>query len=314
MSFNLLQEDKGLVKIYTVCTQMDAIWRPTPCHDLGIDGQIEFLEPNTAYSTGYILAVQSKSGPSYFVHEDNDTVKYYPDRKHREYWKRLALPVVLILHDPERDLTVYSRVKNQLAGSGPIVLHKSDVFSPSVRDDLLGIAKQDLKAMPPARILDEFKAVTLPREEGRVISGIEFLLASTNAPSGYFELRMCRVITLFELVAIPTGIAIGSNDYDFIQRNVMKIHSHNLMAPFLNEFEHMWYDLGMVPDVAVPLSPLGMDVLGHLWSDIGTYISEGAFAHLHIKDPTALAKHISDDAQRESDRLDSSDRLGEVPK
>jgi len=314
MSANFLQEDKGLVKIYEVCTQMDAIWRPTPCHDLGIDGQIEFLEPNTACSTGYIIAVQSKSGPSYFRNEDNGIVKYYPDRKHREYWKRLALPVVLILHDPERNLTVYSRVKNQLAHSGPIVLRKSDVFCPSVRDDLLGIAKQDMTAMPPAKILDELKALTLCREESRMISGIEFLLASTNATSGYFELRMCRVVTLFELVASPMGITIGSDAYDFIQRNVMKIHAYNLTAPFFEEFEHMWYDLKMVPDVAVPLSPLGMDVLGHLWSNIETYISEGAFAHLHIEDLTALAKMISEDAQRESDRMDTSDRLGEVPK
>jgi len=314
MSVNLLQEDKGLVKIHTVCTQMDAIWRPTPCHDLGIDGQIEFLEPNTACSTGYIIAIQSKSGPSYFSNEDNDIVKYYPDRKHREYWKRLALPVILILHDPERDLTVYSRVKNQLDNSGPIVLSKSDVFSPSVRDDFLGIAKKDMTSMPPAKILDELKILTLFREKGRMISGIEFLLASTNAASGYFELRMCRVVTLLELVASPMGITIGNNDYDFIQRNVMKIHAHNITAPFLEEFEHMWYGLEMVPDVAVPLSPLGMDVVGYLWSNLGTYISEGAFAHLNFEDPTTLAKMISEDAQRESDRLDTSDRLGEVPK
>jgi hypothetical protein len=310
MTVNVLQEDKGLVKIHGVCTQMDAIWRPTPCHDLGIDGQVEFLEPNTAYSTGYILAVQSKSGPSYFIHEDTDTVKYYPDRKHREYWKRLALPVILILHDPERDLTIYARVKNQLSGDGPIVLRKSDVFTPLIRDELLGIARQDLMSMPPARILDEFKAVTLDREEGRVISGIEFLLASTTAD--YFELRMCRVVSLFKLVAYSNGIGIGSDDYDFIQRNVLKIHAHNLTAPFLEEFERVWYDLKMVPDIAVPLSPLGMDVLGHLWSNIGTYLSADAFTQLHLQNTKLIAKMISDDAQRESDRLDSSDRLGEV--
>jgi hypothetical protein len=312
MIIDLLQEDRGLVKIHAVCTKMHAIWRPTPCHDLGIDGQIEFLEVNTAYSTGYILAVQSKSGPSYFTHEDNDTVKYYPDRKHREYWKRLTLPVVLILHDPERDLTVYSRVKNQLTGDGPIVLRMSDVFSPSVRDELLGIAKQDLTLMPPAKVLDEFKAISLCREEGRMISGIEFLLASTNVSSGYFELRMCRIITLFELVACPNGISIGHSDYDFILRNVLKSHANNLTAPFLDEFEHVWYELKIVPDVAVPLSPFGVDVLGHLWSNLGAYISEGAFAHLHIQDPMALAEMISRNAQEESDCFDSGDCLGKV--
>jgi len=309
-----MQEDKGLVQIHAACTQMDAIWRPTPCHDLGIDGQIEFLEPNTARSTGYILAVQCKSGPSYFKHEDEDTVKYYPERKHREYWKKLALPVVLVFHDPERDLTIYTRVKTQLAGNGPIVLKKSDIFCSTARDNFLGIAIQDARSIPPAKVLDEFKAVSLYREEGRIISGIEFLLASTNVVSGYFELRMCRIVTLFKLVAYPIGISIGSYDYNFIQRNIMKCHAHHLTAPFLDQFEHMWYDLTMVPDIAVPLSPFGVDVLGQLWSNPEVYISEKAFAHLHIQDPIDIARMISGSAQKESELLDVSDRLGEVPR
>lgn len=314
MDSNLLQEDKGLLKIHAVCTQMDAIWRPTPCHDLGIDGQIEFLESNTARSTGYILAVQCKSGPSYFTHEDKNTVKFHPKRKHLEYWKKLAIPVILVLHDPERDLTIYTRVKSHLAGSGPIVIRKSGIFCSAARNDFLGIAKQDAILMPPAKVLDEFNAVSLLREEGRIISGIEFLLASTNVMSGYFELRMCRLVALFELVAYSHGVAIGNDDYDFIQRNIMKCHAHNLTAPFLDEFEHMWYDLDMVADIAVPLSPFGMDVLGHLWSNLEAYISKSAFAHLQIQDPIVLAKTISGEAQKESDRLDSSDRLGEVPR
>jgi len=314
MASNLIQEDKGLVKIHGVCTQMDAIWRPTPCHDLGIDGQIEFLEPNTSRSSGYILAIQCKSGPSYFEHEDKDTVKYYPERKHRDYWHRLNLPVVLILHDPDRDFTIYARVKNQLVGGGPIVLSKSDIFCPAAREGLVGIAKQDVRVLPPAKVLDEFKRITLRRETGRIISGIEFLLASTNVDSGYFELRMCRIIALFELVARPGFIGIGSDDYDFIQRNVFKCHAHTLTAPFLDEFEHMWYELKLVPDVAVPLSPFGLDVVAYLWSNLQFYLSRGAFSHLDTRDLRAVAQTISHAAQEESDRLDSSDRLGEEPR
>lgn len=314
MSTSPLQEDNGLAKIHTVCAKMDAIWRPTPCHDLGIDGQIEFLEPNTARSSGYILAVQSKSGPSYFRQEDSDAVSYYPERKHREYWARLSLPVVLVLHDPERHLTIFARVKNQLPAGGPIRVRKSDLFVPSARQELLGIAQQDAKMLPPESILDEFKAVTLCRPDDKTISGIEFLLATTNILSCYFELRMCRVVALFELLAVNTGIGIGSDDYDFIQRNIMKIHSHGLTAPFLQEFEHMWYELGMVPDLAVPLSPLGMDVLGHLWSRLSSYLSVDSFSHLHMAESTGLAEVISREAQQASDRLDCSDRLGEVPR
>ncbi len=58
-----LQEDRGLIQAHAACVAMHAIWRPTPCHDLGVDGQIEFLEEgDSVISTGKIVAAQIKSG------------------------------------------------------------------------------------------------------------------------------------------------------------------------------------------------------------------------------------------------------------
>lgn len=311
---NLTQEQKGLAKVHSVCAQMDAVWRPTPGTDIGVDGQIEFLEIGTAVSTGHIVAAQIKSGKSYFKSRDRINIKYYPSKKHRRYWERLNLPVILILHDPDNDLTIYVRVKPQIKNEGPLLVPKDQVFSPQARPELLIAAKNDVELMPPAKILDGLKGVTLNLSEGHDITGIEFLLACTNPRSEYFELRMCRITTLIGLASPERYISINSDTYEFILRCTLKCWASKLTESFEREFEEFWYGLKMVPDIAVPLTAIGLDVLGHLWSRLDTYLSIETFSHLGCSDSRALATIISDNAQAESSKLDASDRLGEVPR
>ena len=313
---NITQEHRGLAKVHSVCAEMEAVWRPTPCADLGIDGQIEFLELGATISTGHIIAVQVKSGSSYFRSEDNLHVKYYPSEKHRRYWKRLNLPVILVLHDPDRDLTIYSRVKPQLRKEGPIVLRKDSYFRPSARLDLLALAREDAGLTQAAQVLEGFKAATLNLTEGRKISGIEFLLACTNLEQGYFELRMCRIIALLEFAAGGRArhIFITRDTYEFIQRCALRCIAAALTEPFEQDFADVWYGLEMVPDIAVPLTPIGLEVVGHLWSNLEEYLSIDTFSDLACLDIRALAKTISDAAQAESDQQDAYDRLGKEPR
>ncbi len=124
-----LQEDRGLIQVHSACVGMRAIWRPTPCHDLGVDGQIEFLEQGDGViSTGKIVAVQVKSGPSYFKDRTEDGIIYYPSPKHRRYWRSLNLPLLLVLHNPEADETFYTEVKPQLGAGGPVLVPRSNRF------------------------------------------------------------------------------------------------------------------------------------------------------------------------------------------
>ena len=76
----------------------------------------------------------------------------------------------------------------------------------------------------------------------------------------------------------------------------------------------MWYELSMVPDIVVPLTTYGQEVLGHLWSHLDRYLAVSAFPNLSGQSTQAVAEAISMAAQRKSDRLDDSDKLGEVPR
>lgn len=314
---SIFQEDKGLIKIYNTCIDMNAIWRPTPSHDIGIDGQIEFLEPGTNVSTGHIVAVQSKSGHSYFVNQDDNYVKYYPENRHRRYWKRLKLPVILILHNPADDLTLYTRVKPQLDKDSPLLLQKNSIFSPSVRDSLiLEIEKdyEDFINRSPFEIIEGFSRIKHVREGHKEITGIDFILACTNRDRHFFELRMCRITSLFELLSEESFVGLVSDDHDYILRNTLQLHAQRMVPDFLEEFDEMWYELHMVPDISAPLTKIGVNVIEYLWENIDHYLNTANYKHLKYQKADELAKYISNTAQSSSDRLDASDRLPEMPR
>jgi hypothetical protein len=63
-------------------------YRMQPIADIGVDGEIEILQ-ETGTSTGRLLKVQAKAS------EQSDARTRYVKREHFEYWRDLALPVVV---------------------------------------------------------------------------------------------------------------------------------------------------------------------------------------------------------------------------
>jgi len=298
-----LLQDTGLIKIHWVCAKMGAVWRPTPSHDLGIDGQIEFLRPGSCESTGDILAVQCKSGRSYFSTQDDNYVYFYPNLRHRRYWKNLRLPVVLVLHNPDNDVTLYASVKPQLTEGGPMKVGRTNHFVPDCRDALLLISQNEASYFDPSKLLSKLTAIRRERGPDQIITGVDFLLASTNREQSYFELRMCRVTALFELLA--TGwVSIGRPDYEFILRNVLEISGDRLTEDFLDEFNRVWFELEYVPDIIAPLTGRGVGLLQHLWNNLDQFLSVQPYKGMGALSPLELAERISGVAQNASDRLD----------
>lgn len=314
---SIFQEDKGLIKIHSICVAMNAIWRPTPIHDLGIDGQIEFLEPASNISTGLIVAVQSKSGPSYFHNQNDKCVKYYPKDEHRRYWKKLKMPVILVLHNPESDITLFTNVKPQLKDEGPIIIYNSEKFIPSIRDALISVIEQNYKDVvekSPAEIIESFSKIKLRRECKKEITGIDFVLACTNLEKKFFEIRMCRITSLFSELSEYSGFCLCAEDYDYILRNVLQFHVNRMIPDILGEFDKMWYEFNTVPDIIVPLTATGIGAIEYMWNNIGRYLEMSNYSHLKLSSPADIAKHISSVSQTSSERIDASDRMAIEPR
>lgn len=299
---DLLQEDRGLIEVHKACIAMQAIWRPTPCHDLGVDGQIEFLEiADNVISTGKIIAIQVKSGPSYFSNQTNSHVKYYPSNKHRRYWQALNLPIVLVLHNPNTNQTIYTEVKAQLDLDKPILVPLKNKFDQSARPDILFLCDH---IDDPQKILQKLKSVTLNTEPEKQISGIEFLLACLNPAHEYFELRMARISTMLELSTEEGGIYIGIDAHDFIHRCSLICLGGRISESFAETYEHQWYDLYQVPDFVVPLTPFGTRVADYLIENANELVSTTSFLRHQQSDAREVALFIERVCQRESEKMD----------
>ena len=87
------------------------LFREQSLHDHGIDAQVEIVEDGRP--TGELIAIQIKSGSSYFSEQTKSDVVYRADDAHIQYWSRHALPVIIVLYDPEADALLWERVTDE---------------------------------------------------------------------------------------------------------------------------------------------------------------------------------------------------------
>ncbi len=76
------------------------IFREQPILDYGIDAHAEIVE--NEYPSGKLIAIQSKSGLSFFEKPNENSFQFYPEEKHVQYWLGHYLPVILVLYHPEQ--------------------------------------------------------------------------------------------------------------------------------------------------------------------------------------------------------------------
>jgi hypothetical protein len=107
---NYFQERSGVIQVALALNELNLIFRETPNADVGIDGQVEHVTAN-GEASGKILAVQIKSGISYF-NDKGDAWGYYVSDKHKEYWQSYPIPVFLFLHHPKDNLIYFTDVRH----------------------------------------------------------------------------------------------------------------------------------------------------------------------------------------------------------
>jgi len=78
-------------------------------HDLGIDAHIELFD-HYGNPTGRFVAVQIKSGSSYFRGCRENLAAYHFAERHRTYWQQHQMPVILVLHDPDTGRLIWQHV------------------------------------------------------------------------------------------------------------------------------------------------------------------------------------------------------------
>jgi hypothetical protein len=116
-----------------LAVQEDLGWlfREQPTEDYGIDAQIEVVEEGEVL--GRLLAVQIKSGESWFDEPASGGWWYRPDQDHVRYWLSHSLPVLVVLYDPRSEtcyweLITRSTLKRAAAGGWKVMVPSSQIL------------------------------------------------------------------------------------------------------------------------------------------------------------------------------------------
>lgn len=89
---------QGVYNCGVIFEKLGFIFREQPICDYGIDALIETKDEN--YPLGKLIAVQIKSGNSYFNELKEGNVVFHGDIKHYDYWLNYSLPVIIVLYSP----------------------------------------------------------------------------------------------------------------------------------------------------------------------------------------------------------------------
>lgn len=177
-----IQERLGIAAMQNYAARQQQVWRETGTGDVGIDGTLEFVN-RQGFATGRIVAVQVKSGPSYFATPCDGGWKFYFEPKHQYYWELFPLPVVLVLHDPRSNLSYWTDVRQALRTPGRGERTFVEVFAHNVLEDTT-----------PLRLFETAGAQGEPFIEN--IDGVLAKLLRTESlearfPLSHFELFTC---------------------------------------------------------------------------------------------------------------------------
>lgn len=87
------------------------IFREQPISDYGIDAHIEVVEGEEV--TGKLIALQIKSGVSWFKESTTQGYVFRGDNEHLKYWIEHSLPVLIILHNPKNKSSYWQAIKKE---------------------------------------------------------------------------------------------------------------------------------------------------------------------------------------------------------
>lgn len=263
-------ERAGIIHVEGCVNAARCIWRETPLRDVGIDGQIEYVNP-AGQATGRLVLVQVKSGSSFFIDASDDRVPYYPADRHRNYWGHAPLPVILVLHNPESGETIWldARREIQMDRGQPLsVLRAAKFDAEGVRKALAWDgAPLPAEPVPPDLLLQQMLATTT-NNASLPLSFLDLFVNGLSDLGRSLYFGMDLVIEIAEAILAVRqsefGWGLGGPEYEFLDRYVAFIVANNLVR-----FDFDWYrqsseELQTVATLLGPLTPRGRTLVQYI--------------------------------------------------
>jgi hypothetical protein len=173
-----LTERRGVIAVDAIFTnEFKWAFREQTVIDFGIDAQVEVVANDRL--TGKLIALQIKTGDSYFKPHGTDYI-YYGEKRHLDYWLGHSLPVFIVLHHPDRDLTLWQKIDRDLARETEkgrsIIIPSANVLSATSKEFFEDVASRiptDLPSIRRARMAMDLDLMKTLADEDEVYFEIE---------------------------------------------------------------------------------------------------------------------------------------------
>jgi hypothetical protein len=130
----------GVLAVGHAFERLGQIFREQTVSDFGVDAHVEIMAGEEP--TGRILALQIKSGKSYFAETVSSGVVFRFDDNDYQYWQHYVLPVLVVLHDPRSEDSYWQVVSTQTAIRARTGWKMVVPFSQRIDETSLGVFKQ----------------------------------------------------------------------------------------------------------------------------------------------------------------------------
>jgi hypothetical protein len=122
----------------TFLQEIGWIEREQTVSDYGIDMHVEIV--NNEEATGQLIALQIKSGESYFKNTTDKTIIYYGKKRHLDYWQFHSLPVLILLYHPILDKVYWQKISSKnvqlTEKSWKLIIPKTNILSKSSKAEI----------------------------------------------------------------------------------------------------------------------------------------------------------------------------------
>lgn len=279
---NLRQERAGVLAVATELNRLGLIWRETPMVDIGIDGQIELVD-ESGRAIGRLLAAQVKSGQSYF-HDGGDEWRFYSDARHRFYWERFPLPVLLFLHSTEEEATYWVDARQALrsrteSASGVIGIPKRNRLQTTTREELfVHIGASSAPLLPLEYVLTALVTNASPARHFPLSYFDLFANGLTKVTrSLYYGMDLVMEVAeeLLRSSDEEQHLGVSASEHEFLFGFVHFLAEQHLADVDISECLIDWYDREMQPRFMAPLTSRGRALVALIGERQNALVKEG---------------------------------------
>ncbi len=273
-------EEMGVIHVAWVVNSAQCLWRPTSLHDVGIDGQIEYVADGEA--TGRMVLVQVKSGESYFSRRRGSYVEYWPSKQHANYWEAAPLPVILVLCNLDHEICIWTDARDSLrSGRGkPILVHEDQHFdTEGVLSALQAEGPLPIHTFDPQSVLRYMIAERNPSSDFPLdFFDLFFQGMSDMGTSLYFGMDLVMTIAESKICELGDdfGVGLGSRERDFLDRYIAFLVALDLARVDFDWFSRMRREQELVGHFIAPLTRRGLAIkktVGELQKKYGKKMS-----------------------------------------